>query len=324
MKRLTASITGGTGFLGRHLIEHLLKRDIQIKILTRNVAAVPSDFLRQGVSAVEGSLSDRGALTALTIDADWVFHLAAEIKRPELMNETNVNGTKNLLEAIRGLPVKRFIYLSSAGVCGQNKTVFIDEKSTCEPVNEYEKTKLEAELIVWGYSRNFNIPVSALRPTNIFGEGKNDPTDSFYRLFGAIKRKKYFLLDGGKGIANYIYVKDVADALLTLAENDKAVGECFLINDPTTVKDLSEKAKECMGVSYKCLNLPSKPVLYASTILSWLVPSFQLTPTRVKALCSPYHYSSRKIREQFGFTYPYGIGEGLKRTVLWLKDKGWL
>ena len=325
MKQLTASVTGATGFLGRHLVEYLLRRDLRVKILTRNVAAIPPDFLKQGVLVVEGKLSDRDALASFILDANWVFHLAAEIKRPELMNTTNVDGTKNLLEAIREFPINRFIYLSSAGVYGQNCPIFIDEKSPCKPLNPYEKTKFEAELMVWDYFRNFKVPVSVLRPTNIFGEGKDNPADSFYRLLKAIKQQKYFLLNRGEGIANYIYVKDVASALIALAENEKALGECFLINDETTIEDFSEKAKECLGVSYKNFSMSFKPVLYASSFLSRLVPcGCPLTPARVRALCSPHHYSSRKIREQLGFTYVYGLSEGLKRTVLWLEAKGWL
>lgn len=324
MKQITASITGATGFIGRHLTEYLLTRDVRVKILSRNPAAVPQDYLKQGVLVIEGELSDRKALASLVDNTDWVFHLAAEIKRPELMKMTNVGGTRNLLEIIRESPIKRFVYLSSVGIYGLNSSIFIDELSPCKPVNLYEQTKFEAEQMVWEYSRDFKIPVSVLRPTNIFGDGKNNPCDSFYCLLKAIKQKKYFLLDKGGGIANYVYVGDVVGALIALAENDRALGECFLINDETTVKDFSEKAKKSLNVSYKSFNFPSKPVFYMSIFLSRLVPWFPLTPSRVMALVCPYHYSSTKIREQLGFRYSYGLSEGLKRTALWLKAKGWL
>ncbi len=324
MKQLSASVTGATGFIGRHLVEDLLKRNMRVKILTRNAAAISGDSLKLGVSVVEGELSDRNALESLISGSDWVFHLAAEIKNPELMNAANVQGTKNLLEVIRKFPISRFIYLSSAGVCGQHSSIYIDEKSLCKPVSLYEKTKLEAELMAWDYFRNFKLPVSVLRPTNVFGEGKDNPADSFYLLLKAIKQGKYFLLNKGKGIANYIYVKDVANALIALAENEKALGECFFINDETNIKDFSEKTKKCLSVSHKNFSLPFKPVLYTSFLLSRLAPGFSLTPARVKALCSPYHYSSGKIREQLGFTNEYGLSDGLKRTVLWLQEKGWL
>jgi len=301
-----------------------LGRGVRVKILTRNASVIPEDLLKREVSVVEGKLSDKNALASIIIDADWIFHLAGEIKKPELMSATNVDGTKNLLEVVREFPISRFIYLSSAGVYGRNRPIFVDEKSPCDPVDLYEKTKLEAELMVWDYFKRFKVPVSVLRPTNIFGEGKDDPKDSFYQLLRAIKQRKYFMLDNGSGIANYVYVKDVALALMILAENDKAIGECFLINDETTIKKFSEIAKECLSVSYNNFNMPFKPMLYASSILSRLVPGFPLTPARVNALCSPYQYSSRKIKEQLGFAYEYGLSEGLKRTVLWLKDKGWL
>ncbi len=202
MSQPIAAVTGGTGFIGRHLISELQRNNFLVRVLTRdkNMAQTLASLNAQ---ILEGDLRDAGALSKLVDDVDYVFHLAAEIK------DKCGGGTRNLLESVRANPIKRFIYLSSTGVFGHPRDFRIREETFCEPNNEYEQTKYETEKIVTEFARSHFIPATIVRPTIVFGEGKENSEDSFYQFIRQIKRGRIFTLARGRGVANYVYVKDV-------------------------------------------------------------------------------------------------------------------
>ena len=317
------AVTGGTGFIGRHLVRLLLSKAKSVRVLTRDVRKAKS-LLPEATEYFEGDLFDTQQLSRFFSGAEYVFHLASELKDKRLMYKTNVLGTKNILGVLQETQPKKFIYLSSAGVAGQKEYRIIDEETPCSPSNEYEQSKWDAERLVRGLTWQSRIHVSILRPTNVIGENKDNPKDSFYQLIRQIKKKHFFYIGQGKGAANYVYVQDVARALIFLSESDTANGGIYIINDQFSMRDIVEHIKTCCHVSSQTVSLPYFPVLAASTVVHAFYPGFVLSPSRVRALHSPYQYSSQKIEKQLGFRFEYGIKNGLKRTIEWLEGKGWL
>lgn len=96
------------------------------------------------------------------------------------------------------------------------------------------------------------------------------------------------------------------------------------VNDPTSVATLVHYIKTALGVKGRTISFPYRPVLWMSYVLHFLYPRASLTPGRVRALCSPYGYSSGKIKCKAGFELSYGVRRGIERTVSWLEEKGWL
>jgi nucleoside-diphosphate-sugar epimerase len=238
------------------------------------------------------------------------------------MTAVNVEGTRSLLESLkkRSDPV-RFIYLSSAGVTGQGKYLQVDERTPCLPTAVYEKTKLEAEIIVNDYCSRNGILGRILRPTIVFGEGKAYADDSFYQLIRRIKSGKFFLINRGKGIANYVYVGDVVNALIAFMKDDRPGYKTYILNDETDMLTLVGGIKDALGMHSGNLSLPYAPVLLASKVISFVHPEFPLTPARVRAMACQFHFSSEKIKNELGFKFEYGIAEGVKRTVSWLRQE---
>jgi len=323
MKTDIVAVTGGTGFIGRHLVHRLLSQQQSVRVLTRDIRKAKALF-SEGTEYFEADLSDTQQLRRFLSGAVYVFHLASELKDKKLMYKTNVLGTNNILNTIRQTRPKKYIYLSSAGVAGQKNYQIINEETPCSPSNEYEHSKWEAEKLVHEFMGQSGIPVSILRPTNVIGEDKDNPDDSFYQLIRQIKKKFFFYIGQGRGTANYVYVQDVVKALIILSESDTANGGVYLINDQSSMRDIIEHIKTCCRLAGPTMSLPYLPVLVASTIVHAFYPGFALSPSRVRALCSPYEYSSQKIEKHLGFRFEYGIKNGLNRTIEWLEGKGWL
>jgi dihydroflavonol-4-reductase len=323
MKSAIAAVTGGTGFIGRHLVRLLLSKDKSVRVLTRDIRKAKS-LLPETIEYFEGDLSDTQQLSRFLSGTEYVFHLASELKDKRLMYKTNVLGTKNILDVLKETQPKKFIYLSSAGVTGQKKYRIINEETPCNPSSEYERSKWEAEESVREFAAGSDIPVAILRPTNVIGEDKDNPEDSFYQLIRQIKKNRFFHIEQGRGAANYVYVGDVVQALCILSESDAANGGVYIINDQSSMRDIVEHIKTCCHIDSPTVSLAYLPVLAVSTVVHAFYPGFVLSPSRVKALHSPYQFSSQKIEKQLGFRFEYGIKNGLKRTIEWLEGKGWL
>lgn len=318
----TIAVTGAFGFIGGHLVSRLLEEGFRVKALTRRPTASLEDI--PGVIYVTGHLRDDQALGKLLEDVEGVFHLAAEIRDEMLMEEVNVEGTRRLLKAILSRRIRKSIFLSSAGVIGQGDVFRIDEDMSCTPGNRYEQTKWEAESLVKDFASSEGLSVGILRPTNVFGEGKSSREDSFYALLRCVRDRRFFLINGGRGWANYIYVADVAEALLSMYKDDRGGQQLYILNDGISMKELFAFMSEATRVCYRPWSLPMEPVLFGSRILTFLVPGFPLTPSRVMAMHSPYSYKSDRIQEELGYRPRYGVRQGLLRTARWLATKGWL
>lgn len=317
------AVTGATGFVGRHLIRRLLSEGHAVRVLTRHIPRARTLF-SESVECVEGDLSCEASLKRFLSGAGLVFHLASELKDKTRMQRTNVEGTKNLLDAVAEIRPRKYIHLSSAGVTGQGAHLLIDEETPCHPGNEYEKTKLEAEQYARAFGEDSGVSVSILRPTNVVGEDKDNLNDSFYQLLRQINHNRFFYLGHGQGVSNYVYVKDVVNALIALADAPGPGGQTFIINDRASMADIVEYVKACCHITRRTINLSYRPVLWMSAVISACAPHFVLTPSRVKALYSPYAYSSDKLVTQLGYTFVYGIREGIRRTIRWLNGKGCL
>ena len=197
MEKRQIFLTGATGFMGRHLLTNLLKDNVSVIAMTRQKEP---DILKYKNGDYGGKIQFfRGDIRNkinLPPGITSIYHCAGVIFQEKKMQEVNVKGTYRVVEAAleRGC---RLIHLSSAGVVGKSKNRLIDENSICQPQNIYESSKYEAEKIVLDGIAN-DLQAQILRPTTIFGAGRNENQDSFLQLLKAMKRRRYRNI--GKGI----------------------------------------------------------------------------------------------------------------------------
>jgi len=264
-----ALITGGAGFIGSHLVEACLGRGHQVIVLD-NLSTGKKENLPTGnpnLQFIQGDITEPQVVQQIVDrnpDIDYVFHLAALVSVPQAMAEParahviNFDGTLLLMETFRGSALKKFVFASSSAVYGDTTNVPVPETAPTQPISTYGADKLMAEHYLRIYNDSFNLPSVACRFFNVFGE-RQDHTSPysgvisifFDRAFASKKGAKEPLVIYGDGqqTRDFIYVKDVSNALVFLAENEAVRGTVFNLGygQQTTVAELARKIMELVG-----------------------------------------------------------------------------
>lgn len=283
---MIAAVTGGTGFIGSALVAALRRGGFsEVRVLSRRSGG---DLLKDDLHPfVDG--------------ADVLFHCAGELRREEAMRALHVEGTRRLVEAARGR-IGRWVQLSSVGAYGlAQRAGTVDERSPLAPQGEYETTKVESDTLV---ERAF--PCVTLRPSIVFGPGM--PNRSLHHLVGMVQRGLFFFVGQG-AIATYVYVDDVADALLACATHPRAAGAYVLSDDRPM-----EAFIAAIGGTRRPPTVPEWAARGVATLGGWL-PGFPLTSSRVDALSRRVRYSPARIQHELGYSFNVSIEEGLRRFV---------
>jgi UDP-glucose 4-epimerase len=239
-------VTGGAGFIGSHIVEELLNRNEQVVVID-NFSMGSLDNLPESnrLTVVEGDISVRETIADLFKQYQFkkIFHLgaiasvAASVEDPLHTHQTNLEATLYLLEEARkqgGL--ERFVFASSAAVYGDEPTLPKKETSTIRPLTPYAIDKFASEQYVLAFSRLYDIPTAAVRFFNVFGNRQNPSspysgvvsilTDKFKQL---VKKEEtsFTLFGDGEQTRDFIYVKDVVQAVFLVSETSDAIGKVF-------------------------------------------------------------------------------------------------
>jgi nucleoside-diphosphate-sugar epimerase len=261
----TILITGGAGFIGSSLAEKLVDHN-QLILLDLGFKQKPVEFTRllkhPNVRTVEGNLVNGIDLRGLCQEADMVVHTAALVGVNRVCNagretmETNYVGTSRLLQAIEGSKkLQRLIYFSTSEVFGVN-SFRVDENSppSVGPIAEarwsYAIAKLAGEHLVKAYFRETQMPISIVRPFNIFGPKRTGDHALLRFILNALTGKPVQVHGDGSQIRSWCYIDDFCSALVSMLERPEAVGEDFNIGNPSntiTIYELARKVIELCG-----------------------------------------------------------------------------
>lgn len=305
-------MTGGRGFVGRHIIRELLARGMKVQVLTRHAGG----NFPPGVEVVLGDLSDVESLRRAASGCRRVIHAAGEIADESKMRETNVNGTAALLSALPD-DLEHLVAISSIGVIGPSAGGLIREDAECRPATIYEQSKYEAERLVAEWRARTGVPVAILRPTTVFGEHERPrPKDSFREWLAAIQRGRFAFIGRG-AVANYVYAGDVGNAAAVAV--DALADGLFHIADPAPLDQFVGAAADALSVPRPRVRIPLPVALTMTGALQAAAPLVgrrsPLTLSRVRALSSRTTYSGERFAAAFDWRPPAGYSEGLKRTV---------
>lgn len=318
-------VTGATGFIGQHLVNRLLAENKLVRILTRGVRPLPESWPGQ-VEIALGDLADSTAVSLAVQDCQYVYHLAGEIHDPVRMENTNVQGMQHLLNACQQGSVSRVVYLSSVGVMGARRSGVVDEAAPCQPQNQYEQTKYAAEQAALAWSDQSGVPVVALRPTIVFGDGPRASADSVLAWLRAIQSKRFVFFDR-QAVANYVYVGDVIAACIRAVQAQTS--GAFIIADSCPLVDFVAAAAEIMDVPAPAWTIPL-PLAYVAAfglqIAGRLLhrTSLPLTVSRVSALSNRTWFCADHAVSELGWRPQIGYRDGLRRTVNWYRQTGQL
>ena len=261
-------VTGGSGFIGSHLVEHF-QGSAEIIVL---------DDLRSGYRCnldgfshrfIEASVTDRAAVEAAMEGVDVVFHLAAMISVPESMNapckcaEINVMGLLNVLEAAAANGVRKLVFASSAAIYGDDPTVPKIESMMPRPKSPYAITKLDGEYYMEMYQREGRLNTAAIRFFNVFGP-RQDPNSAYAAavpifIQSALTGKDITIFGDGEQTRDFIHVKDIVAALVHAAEDPQIHGTFNAgYGVSMTVNDLADRIIRLSGSTSKIVHLPER------------------------------------------------------------------
>jgi nucleoside-diphosphate-sugar epimerase len=248
MKRLF--ITGATGFVGCRLAEVACHHGIPVVALVRNWSRA-ARLARLPVRIVSGNILDLESLRRNMKGCDAAVHCAVDNNiGGEPHRRSTVLGTANVMQAALETKVKRVIHLSSIGVYSYRAAT---DASTEDGAYRYSGDsycdgKIDAEKTVLRYWREFNFPVTVLRPTIVYGPFGFWTEDTIR----AIRQKRMALIEGGSGICNTLYVDNLVQAIFLAAQEQHTQGEIFHISDSsvTTWKEFIEAHARALGDGY--------------------------------------------------------------------------
>lgn len=279
-------VTGGSGFLGTHMIRALQSLGHEVK----NIDIRPSRDVN--VQTVIADILDTNRMKVEIKDADAVLHFAGlieageSVKYPQKFVEVNISGTVSVLEAMRENGIKTILFSSSAAVYGEPINTPIKEDDRTIPINPYGMTKLAMEGLISSYVQAHSFTGVALRYFNLYGPEEHHEPES-HALPRFIKQiyedQEVTVYGSGEHQRDYIYVSDIVDAhLKALDYAVKNAGKYHYFNlstqKPYTVMDIANAAEMALGKKAKIKFMPERPgdplVLYANAdkareVLGW-------------------------------------------------------
>jgi nucleoside-diphosphate-sugar epimerase len=296
-------VTGGTGFLGRALMQKLLSNGHSVRVFSRG-GERPE---HPKVTMFRGSLTCLKDLKLAMQGCTAVFHCAGEKNDPKQMVHANIYATRLLFDVAAEFQVKLFCHLSSVGVIGKTDRKIIDELTPCNPMNLYEETKYMAEEVV--SQGNDGGKVVILRPTNIFGTETLQPW-----LNNSLCSRMRLMLKGREN-AHLVYVKDVAAAatyLLLNAPPDKPV-DTYNVSSDEEMGNTYREVRACLVSGCKTGSTPF--AISAPLCVPYYVRLIKNGNTNRGDLI----YSCQKLLDT-GFRFPFGLRKGLDDSVNALSD----
>jgi dihydroflavonol-4-reductase len=323
-------VTGATGFVGCHVVRHLLAVGDSVRVLVR-----PASNLRalegQAVEFAEGDLRDSGSLEAALQGVDRVFHVAADYRlwsaRPDEMYQSNVGGTRNVLEAAQRAGVSRFIYTSTVATVAVPRGDSLPNEETHAQVDEmighYKRSKfLAEEEAVKAAASGFSVVI--VNPTTPVGALDWKPTPTGRIVVDFLNGRMPAYVDTG---LNVVGVDDVAAGHLLAAERGRS-GERYILGARNmTLKEILDALARITGRPAPWVRLPHFVALAAAHVDEWISRARGRTPQipveGVKIARHRMFVDGSKATRELGYQ-PGPVETALGQAVEWYEANGYV
>jgi dihydroflavonol-4-reductase len=322
-------VTGGTGFVGRAVVEELLAAGREVRVLARD----PEHPALAGlaVEAAAGDLRDPDSLTRALAGCTRLFHVAADyrlwVPDPATMNAINVEGTRGLLEAARSQGLERVVYTSTVGALGNpgdgNPGAEDTPVTLKDMVGHYKRSKFMAEQVALDFARQ-GLPLVVVNPSTPVGPWDFRPTPTGQMIVDFLKGRMPAYLETG---LNLIHVRDVARGHL-LAEAKGGVGEKYILgHDNLSLSQVFHLLADLTGLPAPRVKLPYWPVLAMAYVDEFLATHIRRRPPRMPVaairMAKKYMYfDNRKAVQYLGLTLT-PVRQALADAVEWFRGHGY-
>ena len=335
-------VTGASGFIGSFIVEEALNRGYEVWAAVRRSSS--RQFLTDSrIHFIELDLSSEQKLTQQMEGStfDYVVHAAGVTKclHKEDFFRINTEGTKNLVKALINLrmPLKRFVYISSLSIMGaireQQPYTEILESDEPQPNTAYGRSKLEAELWLNNLNEEFRMkneasfPFVILRPTGVYGPRERD----YFMMAKSIKAHTDFAVGYKPQDITFVFVTDVVQAVFLAFEKGQT-GRCYFLSDGEVYRSstFSDLIRKELGNPWWIRIIAP---LWLLRVITFVGESVGHVTGKVTALNNDKYYIMRQrnwrcdispARQELGFEPQVKLAEGVRRSILWYKENGWL
>ena len=307
-------VTGGTGMIGSHLVELLLEKNANVRIVAHE-REIPPELEDKGLDVVSGDLTEKKFVEESVKDMDYVFHLAAYTgglgrtsTHPASTLTPNLIMDGNVLECAKNEGIERFLYASCTCVYPDDEKTLEEEdawKGNPPEIHaSYSWSKRMGEKQAIAYHKEYGMNIAIVRPSNSYGPRDSDDLETAHALgsliMKAINKMDPFVIWGdGNPIREYIYARDAAKGMLLAMEN-------YCVGDPinlasgefVSISELARKILKLTNTSPEIKFDKEKPSGQKRRVLS-----------------------NKKAKEKIGFVAETSLDTGIEETIKWYKQK---
>jgi nucleoside-diphosphate-sugar epimerase len=325
-----ALVTGGTGFVGSHLVERLLSQGYSVRCLLR----YPNKRRWLGnlpVEVVQGDITVPDSLPKAVEGVDAVIHLAGltKAKSPEDFYHFNGTGTRNLLEACVNAksPPRRFVYCSSQAAVGPSPPGHpMTGKDTSYPLTDYGKSKLEGEQEVIRIGSGIETVI--LRPSAVFGPRDTD-VFIYFKILAKWRIKPYF--GNSRNLLSLVYVKDLVDALILamVVPKSQMPSEPLFVADPKPHSWMEVTSAMEKALGHRCIPVvfPHFLVMLTASISEIFAgrnPNVFNQQKAKEMLAASWWCDVKPTMEALDWKTITPLDEAMQETATWYREQGWI
>jgi UDP-glucose 4-epimerase len=303
-------ITGGAGFVGSNLAKLLVKEHgWEVTVLDDFFTGTRKNLEGLDLEIVEGSVTDEEKVASCIKNKDIVFHLAARniivsTKNPLDDMQTNIRGTYNILSEALKANTPKVLYTSTCSIYGNPRHLPINEDETPSFLNFYSVSKFAGEGYAKTFYEQFNLPVTIVRYSNVFGPNQS-PSNPYCGVIGkfihnALRNEPLQIHGDGEQTRDFTYVEDACKATLLAALDPKAVGDTFNIGTGVECS-VNKLAKHIVGLSQSKSEIKH-------------IDKRDIDNIRRRVL------NIEKIRYKLRFFPSHTLDDGLKKTIQWYNE----
>jgi dihydroflavonol-4-reductase len=322
-------VTGASGFTGGHLARTFARRGYQVRALVRQ-ASQAAALQACGIEPAIGSLEDRRALDLAVKDADVVYHIAAIYRHAGIpaaaYRAVNATAVGELIEAAARGGVARVVHCSTVGVHGDIAHPPANEDAPLNPGDIYQRTKVEGERAARQAGTRTGVAVTIARPSGIYGPGDR----RLLKLFRGVARRRFVVLGSGNIFYHLTYIDDLVDGLRLCGEVPAAANRTYILagGEVTTLDELVALIAEQAHVNPPSLKLPVWPVWLAGALCEAILVPLGIDPPlyrrRVDFFTKSRAFDISRARAELGYAPAVGLKDGIRRTLDWYREHGWL
>lgn len=324
-------VTGGTGFVGSHLVRRLLTRGHEVVSLDKNPGLFDEELRAGGARLITGSVTNPEDLDQAISGCSLVYHLASpfgDILQPDAAYwDIEVNGTRNVLNAATRYGITRVVHCSTQGVHGIIESPPGDEESPIAPRDYYCYSKVEGERVCQEFMAK-GLDVVIVRPTSVYGPGD---TRGWLKLYRMVSKGWFLMVGDGETLNHPVYVENLVDAFELAAKTRIAGGRVYLAGDEEsiTLTGLVRQIGDVLGSEVRIVKFPWYDIAWmAATAIETVSKRVGVKPPVFRRRLSWFKtnraFRIDRAREELGYRPQVRLKDGLARTAAWYRQAGYL